>query len=88
MAYPPYCLYIADKLFSERKDAFHYNRKFCFNSVCNNFIFKDFTISEIEMYIRNIRPNKSMLSDVLSIQFVKLSGKVIAPYLCELFTTV
>ena len=37
------------------------------------------------MYIRNMRPNKSVRTDVPSIQFVKLSAKVIAPYLCKLF---
>ena len=37
------------------------------------------------MYIRNIRPNKSVQSDMPSIQFVKLSAKMIAPNLCKLF---
>ena len=43
---------IADKLLNERKDAFHNNHEFCFSSVCNDFVFKEFTNSEIEMYIR------------------------------------
>ena len=76
---------IADKLLSKRRDAFHNNHEFCFSSVCNDFVFKEFTNSEIEMYIRNTRPNKSVCSDVLSIQFVKPSEKVIAPYLSKLF---
>ena len=31
-------------------------------------------------------PNKSVRSDMPSIQFVKLSAKVIAPYLCKLLS--
>ena len=76
---------IADKLLNERKNDFHNNLEFCISSVCNDFVFKEFTNSEIEMYIRNMRPNKSVRSDVPSIRFVKLSAKVIAPYLCKLF---
>ena len=76
---------IAEKLLNERKDAFCNNLEFCFSSVCNDFVFKEFTISEIEMYIKSMKPNKSVRSDVPSIRFVKLSSKVIAPYLCELF---
>ena len=72
-------------MFNERKDAFHNNYEFCLNSVCNDFVLKEFFISKIEMYIENMRQNKSVCSDVLSIRFVKLSAKVIAPYLCELF---
>ena len=64
-------------MLNERNDAFYKNHEFCFNLACNNFVLKEFTNSEIDMYIRNIRPNKSMRSDVLSIQFVKLSAKVI-----------
>ena len=37
------------------------------------------------MYIRNMRTNKRVRSDVSSIRFVKVSAKVIAPYLSELF---
>ena len=33
----------------------------------------------------NMKPNISVPSDVLSIQFVKLSAKLIAPYICKLF---
>ena len=51
---------IADKLLNEGRDAFDNNREFRFSSVCNDFDFKEFTISEIEMYIRNVRPNKSV----------------------------
>ena len=51
---------IAHKLLNEKKDAFHNNYEFCFSSVCNDFVFKEFTNSEIEMYIRNMRPNKSV----------------------------
>ena len=76
---------IAEKLLNERKDAFCNNLEFCFSSVCNDFVFKEFTISEIEMYIKSMKPNKSVRSDVPSIRFVKLSSKLIAPYLCELF---
>ena len=76
---------IAEKLLNERKDAYCNNLEFCFSSVCNDFVFKEFTISEIEMYIKSMKPNKSVRSDVPSIRFVKLSSKLIAPYLCELF---
>ena len=48
---------IAEKLLNERKDAFCNNLEVCFNSVCNDFVFKEFTISEIEVYNRNMRPN-------------------------------
>ena len=52
----------------------------------NDFVLKEFTKSEIKMYIRNMLPNKSVQSDMPSIQFVKLSAKVIAPYLCKLLS--
>ena len=55
---------IADKLLNQRKDAFHHNHEFCFSSVCNDFVFKEFTNSEIEIQIRNMRTNKSVQSDV------------------------
>ena len=51
---------IVDQLLNERNDAFYKNHEFCFNLACNNFVLKEFTISEIEMYIRNMRPNKSV----------------------------
>ena len=58
---------IAEKLLNERKDVFCNNLEFCFSSVCNDFVFKEFTISEIEMYIKSMKPNKSVRSDVPSI---------------------
>ena len=48
---------IAEKLLNERKDAFKNNCEFYFSSVCNDFVLKEFTISEIEVYNRNMRPN-------------------------------
>ena len=56
-----------------------------FISVCNDLAFKEFTNSEIEMYIGNMRSNQCVGSDMSSIQLVKLSSKVIASYLCKLF---
>ena len=76
---------IAEQLLNNRKDAFHNSCEFCFSSVCNDFVSKEFTNSEIDMYIRNMRPNKSVRSDVPSIRFVKLRAKVITLYLCKLF---
>ena len=49
---------MADKLLYERNDPFHNSLEFCFSSVCNDFVFKAFTNSEIEMYIRHMRSNK------------------------------
>ena len=40
---------IADKLLNKRNDAFYNNCEFCFSSVSNDFVFKQFTINEIEM---------------------------------------
>ena len=51
---------IAEKLLNERKDAYCNNLEFCFSSVCKDFVFKEFTISEIEMYIRNMRKIKKV----------------------------
>ena len=65
---------IADKMLIKRKDAFHNNREFCLSSVCSNFAFKKLTTSQIKMYIRNIRQNKSVRSDVTSNRFVKLNA--------------
>ena len=48
---------IAEKLLNERKDAFKNNCEFYSSSVCNDFVLKEFTISEIEVYNRNMRPN-------------------------------
>ena len=64
----------ADKLLKEKKDAFHNNREFCLSSVCSNFAFKKLTTSQIKMYIRNIRQNKSVRSNVTSNRFVKISA--------------
>ena len=51
----------------------------------NSFIFKDISESEIENYIKKMNPNKSVRSDVPSIRFVKLSAKIISPYLSKLY---
>ena len=70
------------------EDAFYSNCDFCYSSVCNDFVTKELTNSEIEMYIGNMRPNQCVGSDVSSIQLVKLSSKVIASYICKLFDNI
>ena len=45
-------LNITDKLLNERNDFSYNNREFCFSSVFNGFVFKEFTSSEIETNIR------------------------------------
>ena len=51
----------------------------------NDFVFKAISKTEVENYIKSMNPNKSVRSDVPSIRFVKLSAKIISPYLSKLY---
>ena len=76
---------IADDLIKERMDVACDYDESSLDSVKNVFIFKDISESEIENYIKKMNPNKSVRSDVPSIRFVKLSAKIISPYLAKLY---
>ena len=76
---------IADDLIKERMDVVQKYDEFGFHSVNTDFVFKKISESEIENYIKSMNPNKSVRSDVPSIRFVKLSAKIIAPYLAKLY---
>ena len=76
---------IADDLIKKRIHVACYYDEFSLDSVKNSFIFKDISESEIENYIKKMNPNKSVRSDVPSIRFVKVSAKIISPYLSKLY---
>ena len=77
---------IADNLLKERKDVVDVKIDECFSdSVKNDFVFSEISDSEIMNYIKTMNPNKSVRSDVPSIRFVKLSAKIISPYLSKLY---
>ena len=77
---------IADNLLKERKDVVDLrNDEYLFDSIKNDFVFNEISDSEVENYIKNMNPNKSVRSDVPSIRFVKLSAKIISPYLSKLY---
>ena len=77
---------IADKLFKERKDVVDVkNDEYCSGSVKNYLGFNEISNNEIQNYIKTMNLNKSVRSDVPSICFVKLSDKIISPYLSHLY---
>ena len=51
----------------------------------NDFVFNEISDSEILNYIKTLNPNKSVRSDVPNIRFVKLSAKIMSPYLSKLY---
>ena len=55
--------------------------EFSLNSGKSEFVFKAISKTEIEHYIKNMNPNKSVRSNVPSKSFVKLSAKIISLYL-------
>ena len=77
---------IADKLLKERKDVIDLmNDAYCSGSVKNDFVFNEISDSEIQNYTKTMNLDKSVRSDVPSICFVKLSAKIISPYLSKLY---
>ena len=77
---------IAEKLLKERKDVVDVkNDEYLSDSIKNYFVFTEISDSEIQNYIKTMNPNKSVRSDVPSIRFVKLSAKIISPYLSKLY---
>ena len=77
---------IADNLLKKRKDVVDVkNDEYLSDSVKNDFVFNEISDSEILNYIKTLNPNKSVRSDVPNIRFVKLSAKIISPYLSKLY---
>ena len=75
---------IADNLLKKRKDIVDVkNDEYLSGSVENDYVFNEISDSEILNYIKTLNPNKSVRSDVPNIRFVKLSAKIISPYLSK-----
>ena len=76
---------ITDSLIKKRMDFVCDISEFSLISGKSEFVFKAISKTEIKHYIKNMNPNKSVRSDVPRIRFVKLSARIISPYLSKLY---
>ena len=78
---------IAEKLLKKRKDVVDVmNDEYLSDSIKIFFVFTETSDSEIQNYTKTTSPNKSVHSvDVPSICYVKLSAKIVYPYLSKLY---
>ena len=61
------------------------NTEYLSDSVKKYFVSNVISGSEIQNYIKTMNPNGSVLSDISSVHFVKLSAKIISPYFSKLY---